>query len=106
MTNPAIEGFSVHTTPKPQMPQPEDVKPSHSRLRNIPFTQRELETLALLTLGRANKEIAQELSIEVNTVKTHLKGLFRKLEVHNRKTAALVALKEGIVEGRTSIAAR
>jgi len=54
--------------------------------------------MRLLALGMANKEIAQELSIEVNTVKTHLKGVFRKLDVHKRKTAALVVRREGLAE--------
>ena len=53
-----------------------------------PLTGRELEVLELLGQMYATDEIADELHLSVNTVKTHIKGLFRKLGV-NRRTAAV-----------------
>jgi DNA-binding CsgD family transcriptional regulator len=51
------------------------------------LTQRQLEILALLRAGRANKEIAYELGIGLGTVKQHVVALFRKLNVTNRAAA-------------------
>ena len=51
------------------------------------LTGRQLEILALLKAGKANKEIAYELGIGVGTVKQHVVALFRKLKVTNRAMA-------------------
>ncbi|MFT4678439.1 MAG: DNA-binding NarL/FixJ family response regulator [Litorivivens sp.] len=51
------------------------------------LTQRQRDVLLLLRLGKTNDEIAKELEISVNTVKTHLKSLYIKLEVSNRTQA-------------------
>jgi len=52
-----------------------------------PLTDRELGVLRLLPSMLSNTEIADELFISVNTVKVHLKTLYRKLEVANRRGA-------------------
>lgn len=64
------------------------------------LSDRERQILALLTRGATNVEIADVLVISTKTVKTHLSGLFRKLEVTNRTQAAAVALREGLVTER------
>lgn len=51
------------------------------------LTGRQMEILALLKAGKANKEIAYELGIGVGTVKQHVVALFRKLKVSNRAMA-------------------
>ena len=52
-----------------------------------PLTDREMGVLRLLPSMRSNTEIADELFISVNTVKVHLKSLYRKLDVPNRRDA-------------------
>jgi DNA-binding NarL/FixJ family response regulator len=61
------------------------------------LTDRELEVLRELALGRANKEIASALGISDETVKTHVAHLLAKLQVENRAQAIVQALKRGLV---------
>jgi two-component system, NarL family, response regulator LiaR len=61
------------------------------------LTPRELEVLRRLALGRANKEIASELFISEETVKSHIAKIFAKLDVENRSQAIVQALKRGLV---------
>lgn len=56
-----------------------------------PLTMREREVLALLALGLSNAEIASELYLSADTVKTHIRRLFKKLGVRNRTQAAMLA---------------
>lgn len=60
------------------------------------LTDRELEVLALLAVGASNSEIAEQLYLSVDTVKTHLRKLYGKLGVHNRTKAALRAPEFGL----------
>ena len=53
----------------------------------IPLSKQEEKVLTVLAGGRMYKEIATELNISINTVKKHLKNVYRKLEVSNRKHA-------------------
>jgi DNA-binding NarL/FixJ family response regulator len=57
------------------------------------LSDRELELIEQLQTGKTNREIADQLFISVNTVKTHLQHLFDKLDVSNR-TQALFRIKE------------
>jgi DNA-binding NarL/FixJ family response regulator len=52
------------------------------------LTERENELLAQLAEGRLDKEIADDLGITLATVKTHLRSIYRKLQVQNRTEAA------------------
>jgi two-component system NarL family response regulator len=56
-----------------------------------------MTTLRLLADGKANKEIANDLSISERTVKTHLGHLFEKLGVNSRTEAIRVATRRGLV---------
>lgn len=60
------------------------------------LTQRESEVLALLVAGLSNRAIAGKLVVSDDTVKTHLRGLYRKLDVSDRGGAIAVALREGL----------
>lgn len=62
-----------------------------------PLTDRELEVLTLIAEGLTNQEIADQLFISVNTVKTHAKNLYTKLDVRNRAQAALRASELGLL---------
>jgi DNA-binding NarL/FixJ family response regulator len=59
--------------------------------RYVELSDRESEVLALIALGLTNSEIAEELYLSVETVKTYVKRLYAKLGVHNRAQAALAA---------------
>lgn len=61
------------------------------------LSNREMAILQLLAKGRSNKEIASSLFIAEDTVKTYLKSLFAKLNVHDRTGAVINALRHGIV---------
>ena len=63
----------------------------------VQLTPREMATLRLMADGKANKEIASELSISERTVKTHLGHLFEKLGVTSRTEAIKVATRRGLV---------
>jgi DNA-binding NarL/FixJ family response regulator len=64
------------------------------------LTERELFILRFVASGASNQEIAQKLSISVNTVKSHLKNILEKLQLENRTQAATYALKHGLVSPR------
>ena len=57
------------------------------------LSQREMEVLALVSLGTKNEDIAEKLFISPHTVKTHLYHIFKKINVPNRLQAALWAAK-------------
>jgi DNA-binding NarL/FixJ family response regulator len=60
------------------------------------LTQRESEVLELMVHGLSNRAIGQKLFIGEETVKTHARGIYRKLEVSDRAQAIAMALREGI----------
>ncbi|MFJ9010357.1 response regulator [Streptomyces canus] len=61
------------------------------------LTGRESEVLVMLARGKANKEIARELRIGQQTVKTYVSHIFDKLGVHSRTQAVTHALQLGLV---------
>jgi DNA-binding CsgD family transcriptional regulator len=61
------------------------------------LTMREREILRRVATGQSNKEIAQELHVSPDTVKSHLKTIYGKLGVHNRTEAGNVARHRGIL---------
>jgi DNA-binding CsgD family transcriptional regulator/N-acetylneuraminic acid mutarotase len=62
------------------------------------LSARELEILKLVVTGATNHQIAVELAISVNTVKTHLRNVFAKLGVESRTEATLSAIQRGLVQ--------
>lgn len=61
------------------------------------LTEREREVLRLLAHGRTNREIAEELVIGVETVKTHVGNILAKLHQVHRTQAVIRALKQGLL---------
>ncbi|MFA7387761.1 MAG: LuxR C-terminal-related transcriptional regulator, partial [Thiohalobacteraceae bacterium] len=64
------------------------------------------EILGLLAEGQSNKAIARNLGISDGTVKLHVKAILRKLGVHSRVEAAVIAVEQGLrtrAEGAQSL---
>ena len=68
-----------------------------SQLLVDPLTERELEVLKLLRTELTGPEIAQELSVSLNTIRTHTKSIYSKLDVNNRRAAVRVAQELSIL---------
>ena len=64
------------------------------------LTEKELLVLRLVASGDSNPEIAESLSISVNTVKSHLQNILGKLQLSNRTQAAAYAIRHGLVNSR------
>ena len=73
---------------------------STSRAERAHLTPRELEVLAELVRGRANKAIAFELGVSERTVKTHVSNILGKLGFSDRTQAAVYAVEHGLVGRR------
>jgi DNA-binding NarL/FixJ family response regulator len=63
----------------------------------IALSEREIEVLRLVARGASNPQIAEELCITVNTVKSHLKNILEKLQLENRTQIAAYAVQTGLV---------
>lgn len=63
----------------------------------VTLTQREKDILKALIDGRSNKEISDALFISIETVKTHIKSIYQKLQVKNRVEATLLAMKKKLL---------
>lgn len=72
-----------------------DRLPEHSGINRL--TDREQEVLLLVARGRSNAEIAAELFLSVQTVKTHVARVLAKLDVRDRVQAVVVAYESGLV---------
>jgi LuxR family maltose regulon positive regulatory protein len=73
-----------------------ETRPSPSPLIE-PLSEREMEVLRLLTTSLSSTEIAQELFISVNTVRSHIKSIYDKLNVHRRRDAVQRARELGLL---------
>ena len=65
-------------------------------VRTSPLTQREWQVLGLIYSGFSNEQIAQELDVAGTTIKTHIRNLYQKLNIANRKEAIETA--EGLLK--------
>ena len=71
-------------------------EPEHDLFSEL--TPRETEILTFLANGQSNKSIARDLGISDGTVKLHVKAILRKLGVHSRVEAAVIAVEQGLRE--------
>lgn len=62
-----------------------------------PLTGREIEVLRLMANGLTNREISENLSITMNTVKSHVVHIFNKLGVNDRTHAAVLASRHHLI---------
>jgi len=65
---------------------------------HLGLTQRESEVLSLLVANHSNKGIAGKLVVSEDTIKTHIRGLYRKLGVSDRGGAIAAALRGGLFQ--------
>jgi len=68
------------------------------RKKNVALSARESETLQLIAEGKANKEMAAELSISIKTVEKHRQHLMEKLNIHDTAGLTRYAISAGIIE--------
>jgi len=61
------------------------------------LTPREREILTLLTSGHSTRDIANLLSISLNTVRNHIQHILQKLQVHTRLEAVAIAIKHDLI---------
>lgn len=78
--------------------RPDAGAPAHPDTAAPRLSEREHEVLALIVKGFAYGEIAELLGVSTHTVTTHVRGIYRKLEVHSRGEAVYEALQLGIVK--------
>jgi DNA-binding CsgD family transcriptional regulator len=78
-------------------PPPAAFEPNLKVRETLGVSDRELEVLELLAAGCSNKEIAHELNVSPNTVKTHVARLFEKLEAKRRTEAISRARELGMI---------
>jgi DNA-binding NarL/FixJ family response regulator len=69
-----------------------------SHATDDPLTPAEISVLRLIAEGNANKQIADQLSISEETVKSRVKNILSKLGANDRTQAVTIALKRGIIE--------
>ena len=63
-----------------------------------PFlSERELQVLEHLVEGKSNREIADTIYVSLDTIKAHLKSIYKKLGVHSRTEAATIAIQKEII---------
>jgi DNA-binding NarL/FixJ family response regulator len=60
-------------------------------------TPRQSEVLRLLERGRSTEQIAEQLHLSVETVRNHVRGLLRALQVHSRLEAVAIARRDDLV---------
>ncbi|GAC1361860.1 MAG: response regulator transcription factor [Actinomycetota bacterium] len=84
VTRHLLDGFTGMTEPKGRGAEP--------------LSQREHDVLQLLAYGKTNKEIARDLGIGAQTVKTHISHIFTKMGAADRTDAVALALRKGLVQ--------
>ena len=86
------EIFSAFRDPERQFSPIVEIEPA------TVLTKREQEILALVSIGKSNQEIASILYIATGTVRVHVHTILSKLSVRDRTQAAILAIKNGLVD--------
>ena len=90
-----VNGHVYHRVPA-ATPATESATADPAAADDLPLTARELEILKLVAAGFTNGEIARRLWVTEQTVKFHLRNVYRKLQVTNRTQASRVAFARGV----------
>jgi len=77
--------------------QGEAVEHPEEPIEPVTLTQREKEILEAILDGQSNREISDSLCISIETVKSHIKSIYQKLQARNRVEAALIAMKKKLL---------
>lgn len=78
-------------------PEQNSAEPGESGVKAHGISKRELEVLLLMAKGYSNQEIADQLFVSLNTIKTHISKLLEKLEASRRTQAIQKARDLGII---------
>jgi len=70
---------------------------SFHRNTKTPLTMRETQVLYMLSHGKSYNMIAEDLFLNKETVRTHIKNIYKKLKVHSKADAIEKALKEKLI---------
>ncbi|MBL7825582.1 MAG: response regulator transcription factor [Saprospiraceae bacterium] len=73
------------------------IQPPSKILEQLGITPREFEVLQLIAQGHSNQEIADQLYVSLNTIKTHISNLFSKLDADRRTQAIKKAKTLGLI---------
>lgn len=92
--DPAIAAVALSIFTENRQPQ----RPTTETDEEISLGAREREVLRLLTLGKNNNEIAEELFVSVHTVKSQVSTILQKLQVNDRVQAAVKAVTSNLVQ--------
>ncbi|MES2726485.1 MAG: LuxR C-terminal-related transcriptional regulator [Bacteroidota bacterium] len=76
---------------------PNPIEINQTEIANLGISKRELDVLQLMATGLSNEEIAAQLFISLNTVKTHSSNIFLKLDVKRRTQAVEKAKRLNII---------
>lgn len=93
-TSPYLAHLALTKSPSHMHLPEEERKRQFSQRYSL--TEQELKILHLLVEGLSNEEMSRLVNLSRETIKMHLKGLFRKLQVKNRTEAAVLAVREGM----------
>jgi two-component system nitrate/nitrite response regulator NarL len=74
---------------------------SNAAADSVEFSPREREVIIWLARGGSNKEIARALNMAESTVKIHVQGILRKLNLSSRVQAAVYAVEHGLADSNS-----
>ena len=96
LNKPKLQTLVVEKEVYVQKPDP-DFVPDENQLIKMGISKRECEVLSLMSQGLSNQEIANQLYLSLNTVKTHGSNLFLKLDVKRRTQAIEKGKRMGLI---------
>jgi len=92
-----LQRLTVEENQRHKAPLPESVRKRQEEALAEPLTDREIEILRLLALGKTNRQLAQDLRVSLSTVKTYIQRVIGKLGVSDRTQAAVRAAELGLL---------